>query len=551
MRKTSWLGFLVILTFVCPAAASQAQRQSGRTVRLSAPARKAAERITAAQLRDYLGFIASDELEGRDTPSRGLDTAAKYLASHLSRWGLKPAGDGNSYFQRIALSRKKLDAVQTRAELNGQVLRYGEDFLAASVPGTASGPLVYVGHGWVVKSRNINAYAGVDVKDKILIVSGGRLPKGLTFADIRSGKKGEDWDDASSYALRNGAKGILRVPNFQNLANWDRSRRSAQEYSDVVMERFETPGADEVPSLTLSPALFSTLMRGEPQSAARLYENGLTGEAGEAFALNPDKRFQFTVAVSTDKTSTQNVVAVVEGSDPRLKNEYVALGAHYDHVGTGTPVNGDAIYNGADDDGSGTVALLAMAESFARGPRPKRSILFVWHCGEELGLWGSRYFTRFPTVPLNGIITQLNIDMIGRSKRPGDTRPRNRSLSGPNEVYVIGSKMMSTELGALSERVNRSYLNLGFNYAYDDPNDPNRFFFRSDHYSYAQKGIPIIFYFDGVHEDYHRVTDSAEKIDYQKMEKVTRTIFLTAWELANASTRPRIDKPLPPERSGG
>src|SRR5262249_52964470 len=155
------------------------------------------------------------------------------------------------------------------------------------------------------------------------------------------------------------------------------------------------------------------------------------------------------------------------GSDPALKNEYVAIGAHYDHVGVGRPVNGDAIYNGADDDGSGTVSVLAMAEAFVRGPRPKRSILFVWHAGAEKGVWGSRYINEFPVVPLNQIITQLNIDMIGRSKKAGDTNPANRELTGPNEIYVIGSKMMSTDLGALSEAVNKSYLNLDFNYKYD------------------------------------------------------------------------------------
>jgi Zn-dependent M28 family amino/carboxypeptidase len=228
-----------------------------------------------------------------------------------------------------------------------------------------------------------------------------------------------------------------------------------------------------------------------------------------------------------------------------LKNEYVAIGAHYDHVGIGRAVAGDSIYNGADDDGSGTVAVLAIAEAFARGPRPKRSILFVWHAGEEHGLWGSRYITEYPVVPLDRIIAQLNIDMIGRSKNEGDTNPARRELSGPHEIYMIGSKLMSTELGALSETVNKSYLNLTFNYKYDDPGDPNRFFFRSDHYNYAQKGIPIIFYFDGLHEDYHRPSDSFEKIDYQKLERVTRTIYATAWELANRAKRPAVNKPLP------
>jgi Zn-dependent M28 family amino/carboxypeptidase len=210
------------------------------------------------------------------------------------------------------------------------------------------------------------------------------------------------------------------------------------------------------------------------------------------------------------------------------------------------------VFNGADDDGSGTTALLAMAEALAHATvRPKRSTLFVWHCGEEKGLWGSRYFTNYPTVPIDHIIAQLNIDMIGRSRKDDDTNPRNNSLTGPNAVYVIGSTMMSTELGELTQSINKAYLNLTFDLRYDDPADPNRFFYRSDHYNYARKGIPIIFFFDGVHEDYHQLGDSPDKIDYGKMQKITRTIYLMLWELGNRPTRPKVDKPLPAQLSAG
>jgi Zn-dependent M28 family amino/carboxypeptidase len=215
------------------------------------------------------------------------------------------------------------------------------------------------------------------------------------------------------------------------------------------------------------------------------------------------------------------------------------------------PAGNDTLCNGADDDGSGTTALLGMAEALSKSPtRPKRSVLFVWHCGEEKGLWGSRYFTEFPTVPLDKIVAQINIDMIGRSRKEGDTNSRNAELTGPNAIYLIGSTMMSTELGELVNAVNQSYLNLTFDTKYDDPRDPNRFFFRSDHYNYARKGIPIIFFFDGTHEDYHRPGDTADKIDYEKMEKVTRTIYMTAWEVANRPARLKVDKPLPSQLGG-
>ncbi|MBD0370892.1 MAG: M20/M25/M40 family metallo-hydrolase [Pyrinomonadaceae bacterium] len=553
---------VLVLAMIAPLPVStQAQRKSsqsktGAATSTSAAGRRAAEQITATQLKDYLSFVASDEMEGRDTPSRGLDTTAKFIALNLSRWGFKPGGDDGTFFQKIALRRFKINQSGTRAEMGGQSFSYGSDFLAStsggvSAPsgGSASGALVYVGNGWVIKAKDIDAYKGVDVKDKIMIVAGGNLPKGVTFSDIQNGKAGVDFDSPITYAQSHGAKGLIFVPNANSLTNWERSRELAvTRGSQPVVERFQqTTSAAALPIITVSLGMLDAIFRGETVNGAEIFRRRIVDEPGAAFALSPSKTMSFTVSTIKESVGTQNVIGIWEGSDPLLKNEYVAVGAHYDHVGVGTPVNGDAIYNGADDDGSGTVAVLSMAEAFAHSPRPKRSIIFVWHCGEEKGLWGSRYFTENPTVPINQIVTQLNIDMIGRSRREGDTNKRNESLSGPNEIYVIGSRMMSTELGALSDRVNQSYLNISYNFKYDDPNDPNRFFFRSDHYNYARKGVPIIFYFDGEHEDYHRPGDEVSKIDFQKMEKVTRTIFLTGWEIANLAARPKVDKQLPTE----
>ena len=517
---------------------------------LPAASLEAATVITAARLSEHLHVVASDEMAGRDTPSRGLDETAKYIADHLTRFNLKPAGDDGTFFQRISLVRHKVDAARTNADLSGRAFKFGQDFLVSRTPGAASGALVFADHGWVVKAKNLNAYKGLDVRDKIVIIAGTGFPTGITRDDIK-GKLGEDWEDPEAYARRNGAKGLIVIPRTRNFERWWRTVRSAAERGTFEMERFATPGSgQQMPTIYPSAAMLDALFAGEPVSGADIFKGAQAGERRAAFALSQKKRVKFEVVAATEKQMTQNVVAVLEGADATLKQEYVAVGAHYDHVGTGLAVNGDALYNGADDDGSGTVAVLSLAEAFSRAPteaRPARSILFVWHAGEEKGLWGSEYFTRFPTVPLERIIAQLNLDMIGRSKKAGDTKPENRDLSGPNEIYVIGSKMLSTALGDLSERVNRSYLNLDFNYKYDDPADPNRFFFRSDHFNYAQRGIPIIFYFDGVHEDYHQPSDTVDKIDFQKMEKVTRTVFLTAAELAAMPVRPRVDKQLPPE----
>jgi hypothetical protein len=557
----------LVLTYALLAplpAATQAQRRSssqvnrGSSSSTNAAGRRAAEQITSQQLKDYLTFVASDEMEGRDTPSRGLDITAKFIALNLSRWGLKPGGDDGTFFQRIAMRRFKINPAATRAEMGSQSFSYGTDFLASTsvgvsspTGGSASGQLVYVGSGWIIKSKKIDAYQGVDVKDKIMIVAGGNLPKGATFSDLQNGKQGVDYDSPVSYAQSHGAKGLILIPNTNALTNWERSRQQAVTTgSQPTVERFQQQAATSAPALpiiTASLGMLDTLFRGEQANGAEIFRRRIVDEPGSAFALTPSKVVSFTVGTVRESVTTQNVVGIWEGSDPVLKNEYVAIGAHYDHVGIGTAVNGDSIYNGADDDGSGTVAVLSMAEAFAHSPRPKRSIIFVWHAGEEKGLWGSRYFTDYPTVPLNQVVTQLNIDMIGRSKREGDTNERNATLSGPNEIYVIGSKMMSTELGELSDRTNQSYLNLSYNFKYDDPKDPNKFFFRSDHYNYARKGVPIIFYFDGEHEDYHRPGDEVSKIDFQKMERVARTIFLTGWEIANLAARPKVDKQLPSE----
>lgn len=539
---------LVLFTLSGFPVLSQTRAKNIKTAATNAPRFGNTEGITAAQLRNYLEFIASDELEGRDTPSRGLDIAAMYIASHLKQWGIKPAGDGGgSYFQKFPLKRHKIDANNTRLQLNNQTFIYSEDFLsnfnAADISGSQ---IVYASHGWVLKSKNINPYQNIDVKDKIVVVVNS-LPKGVSFNDLQ-GKAGEDWFSPPLYAQMNGAKAVIAFGTFGNLANWKISKYDQTEKGSLEFGKPETQ--IKIPTITAAPRLINELFRGEKVNGSNVYTKALTQDFIEPFDLNPNKKISLNVAVKTENTHSQNVVGILEGSDPVLKNEYVAIGAHYDHVGMNPFANGeDKIWNGADDDGSGTVAVMAMAEAFAKAAqRPKRSILFIWHAGEEKGLWGSDYFANNPTVPISSIITQLNIDMIGRAQKLNEeVKPRNKELTKQGEVYLIGSRMMSSELGELSESVNNSFLKMNFNYRYDDPKDPQQFFYRSDHFNYAKKGIPIIFYMDGDHEDYHQPSDSVEKIDFEQMEKITRTIFATGWELANRPARPKVDKPLPQE----
>ena len=549
MRKNLIAGFLGVALLLPTAGFAQAP-----AVKITADEKKAAEAVTAKQLSDYLYFVASDEMEGRDTPSRGLDTVAKFIGMNLSRWGFKPAGDDGTFYQKMALRRDAVDPAATNVQIGGQKFSYGDDLVRVSgtQSGTMTAKVVFAGNGWMIKSKGLNPYEGLDVKGKIIAVYGeGQpsqrslvpMPAGVTQADLPNAGRGTEWADAATYARNNGAAGVLVLPSKFFADNWSMVTQNFGR-NRLVVDKLAPPapaqtGAPAPTVFIASPKLANALFAGESG-------NPLAG-ATNSFSLNKD--FTFSIGTKTETVWTQNVVALWEGSDPTLKSEMVAIGAHYDHVGVNLNAPGpDKIWNGADDDGSGTVAVLSIAEALAKAPkRPKRSVLFVWHCGEEKGLWGSEYFNKFPTVDIKKVIAQLNIDMIGRSKKAGNTEPRDKDLSGENTIYVIGKDMMSSTLGAIVDGANKGYLNMTYDTRYDDPKDTNRFFFRSDHFNYAVNGIPIAFWFDGVHVDYHGAGDTADKIDYPRMEKITRTIFLTLWELTDLKERPKIDKQLPPE----
>ncbi len=513
-------------------------------VRITPAERKIAETIKADRLSNWLHFIASDAMAGRDTPSQGLDVTAEFLKMKLSRWGFKPAGDNGTYFQKMTLKVESIGPANNSIRIGDESYTLNSDFLRMGGNGSANAEMVFAGHGWMVRSKNIDAYRGVDVKGKIVVLYDEGIPSranltptpaGVTSSDL-SGTKGTDWADPVTYASQSGAAGIVLVASPGANSAWGQLRNFFSRGGMYVEGLRERP-ASNLPVVMVSSRVGDTILTGQP--AGR--------ESSKAFAI--DRTISLAAGVTTETKYTQNVVALWEGGDPVLKNEMVAIGAHYDHVGVNPNVPGDdKIFNGADDDGSGTVGTLAIAEALAMSKvRPKRSVLLVWHAGEEKGLWGAEYFNKFPTVDIKKVIAQLNIDMIGRSRAPGDTNEKNKDLTGPNEVYIIGSEMMSSTLGAVTKGTNDAYEKLQYNLKYDDPKDTNRFFFRSDHYHYAVNGIPVVFWFSGVHEDYHGPGDHADKIDYQKLEKITRTIFLTMWKLADLKERPQVDKKLPPE----
>ena len=547
--KKNFVGLLLVLAFLVQSTAF-AQTAA---VKITPAEKKIAEGVTAKQLSDYLYFVASDEMEGRDTPSRGLDTTAKFIGMNLSKWGFKPAGDDGTFYQKMVLKRDVVDPAATSVEIRGQRYSYGDDIVRASgnTNSKMTAKIVFAGNGWMIKSKNLNPYQGLDVKGKIIAVFGegiigGRnlvpFPAGVTQADL-TGTRGVDWADATTFARENGAAGVMVLGSKFLVSNWGTITQMFGR-SRMTPEKLAPPQANAaagtIPNVFIaSEKLSNAIFAGEAG-------NPLVGYT-TSFDLTKD--FNFSIGIKSETAMTQNVVALWEGSDPVLKKEMVAIGAHYDHVGINPNAPGpDKIFNGADDDGSGTVAVLSIAEALATAKaKPKRSILFVWHCGEEKGLWGSEYFNKFPTVDIKQVVAQLNIDMIGRSRKAGNTDPKDKDLTGENDIYVIGADMMSSTLGSVVKNSNAAYLKLGYDFRYDDPKDTNRFFFRSDHFNYAVNGIPVAFWFNGVHVDYHGPGDSADKIDYQKMEKVTRTIMVTLLKVADLKERPKVDKTLPPE----
>ena len=527
--KQLQLSIALSLVLVIPAI-SQAQRSN-----------IAAETITQNLLKSHLEFIASDELEGRETPSRGLDTAARYLAANLSRLGFKPMGDNGTFYQSFTLSRVRTVARLSSATLDGNSLTYGTDYYLNHAAGKAEGEMVFVGYGYRVPSIKLDPYKGMDVKGKVLVA----LPLealaqlGITRESAQHGGR-DGMESLEQIAVKEKASGVVMLTLKESEKNWSReAEASLGETNWTAPTASDDDNPVQAPTITLSVRNSKVLLADEQKSLEQLSK--LASQRGVAlptFALNASKRLSYANNAAVEHASTRNVVGLWEGSDPALKSEFVASSAHYDHLGIAESKPDDApdkdrIYNGADDDGSGTVAVLSMAEALAKSPtRPKRSVLLIWHCGEEEGLWGSEYFVEHPLVPLARITALLNIDMIGRSKPKGDDKRSNRNLTGADEIYVIGSNRITPNLGALGERVNKSAYNLKLNYKYDAPNDPENLYSRSDHFNYAKNGVPIIFYFDGVHEDYHRVSDEVSKIDFAKMEKVTRTAYQTLWELA-------------------
>ena len=505
--------------------------------------RAAADRITAEQLKRDLEFLASDELLGRNTPSAGYDKAAEFIAARLKKAGVKPFGDDGSYFQRYEMHESRVNTDAAHLEIDGKRYGFGEHFVVRSFAKPLNGPkqVVYVGHGWVVPASGVDPYAGLDVAGKLVLAHAPpAMPKGVDIRQI--GRISVGAGNVVAEAARRGAAGVLYLPQEMADEAWAALRQQQlvrKELEPSVPSAYAAAGST---SVLLSQTAATALLAGEKAGAEDLIARGKASDYPASFQLS--KSVTLHLPATTTVHRPYNVVGLIEGADPVLKNEYITIESHLDGaVGTRT-VDGDAIYNSADDNASGSAANLAIAERMMTAPRPKRSIIFIWDSGEEQGLWGTRHFVGHPPVPLDRIVAHINIDMIGANKAPGSPDAGAPRVSGPNEVFLIGPGALSSSADALLERVNGDYLKMTFNREWDRP-ESEFFYPRTDAGPFLERGILTIGFTTGIHDRYHLPADEAGALDPDKMEAIARTVFASAWARADAADRPRIDKPIP------
>ena len=501
---------------------------------LPLPTAEATSSITTRDLRKHLSFLASEELGGRYTLSPSSRVAARYLASQLESYGYRGAAKDGSFFQRVPLSYRDVDRSGSRVTLNTaegkREFGFADAFLAeVPVDMSISGGLVFVRYGISSPKNGYDDYAGLNVKGKIVVMTDG-TPESLKGVALAS----QEQADAS--ALAHGAIGAIRIPDAQTLVTWEQLKIWLGGQQQLGLPQRKTLSGKALPQINAGPDLIKAIAKLMGKES-----NDLVASVSKLRSVEIAANAEIKLRVDVKEAPlAQNVAGILEGADPKLKDEYVVVSAHYDHLKTG---DRGEVYHGADDDGSGTVSVLEIAQAFSLGPRPKRSILIVFHTGEELGLFGSEYNTDYePVVPLDRLVADLNIDMVGRSRAAGNDDPRDVHLTDKDSIYIIGADKLSTELNKLSEETNLATSRLNFDYKYNDEKHPERFYYRSDHYNYAKHGIPIIFYFTGVHRDYHKPSDVVEKIDFEKMERIDRMIFAVGWRVANLDHRLVVDK---------
>lgn len=474
-----------------------------------------ANSITADELKTHLYIVAGKEMEGRETATEGQRKAAAYIEDYFKTLGLLP-GNSGSYQMHFPVYQDSL--VNASMEVNGKPFRIFQDFafnLASSnTSAIMASEVVFVGYG--ISDSTRDDYKGINAQGKIVLILPGIPPS------QSNQRRGGGQSAVQEAAIKNGAAAILSVQiNFPRAATSMRGNQYVNAFRKTVYPNI----------YNVSEQVAREIMGADYDSAKEAIEKG-----------NPQpKTYSANVLLELNKMinklSSSNVMGYIEGTDK--KDQFVVITAHYDHLGKR---NDSLIFYGADDDGSGTVSILEMAEAFTKaklaGKGPRRSMVFMAVSGEEKGLWGSAFYGDHPAFPLDKTTVNLNIDMIGR------VDPNRKLADSMNYVYVVGDNKLSSDLRPISEAMNKKYTKLGLDYKYNQPNDPERIYYRSDHYNFARRGVPIIFYFNGMHSDYHRPTDTPDKINYELMKKRAQLVFYTAWEMANRNDMLKRDIPL-------
>ncbi|MEQ1675456.1 MAG: M28 family peptidase [Chitinophagaceae bacterium] len=474
-------------------------------------AKKAAATITADDMKKHLYTIASKEMEGRDTPSPGLEKAASYIEEQFKMLGLTP-GNSGSYRQPYPLYKDSSSAAAVK--VNGASFNLFKDFQPGTTNYTAEmrfSEVVFAGYG--ISDELRNDYKDIDVTGKLVLILDGSPADYKPAAAVRGQPAPSSSFGKMNTAAKKGAAAVLFVySNFPRIATQVTSNWSIR--GNYLAKQFPL-------TFNISQAVAETIMGEDGKNVLD------KTKASSLIAKTYPAEVELSYSKITKTTHVSNVLGMIEGTD--LKEEYVFITAHYDHIGKR---NDSTIFYGADDDGSGTTGILELAQAFTEakkaGKGPRRSIVFMTVSGEEKGLWGSGYYANHPIYPLEKTTVDLNIDMIGRT---GTEYLKDKDST--NYVYIIGDDKISSDLAPITDQVNNTYMKMKLDRKYNDPNDPNRFYFRSDHYNFAEKGIPIIFYFNGTHADYHRATDTPDKINYPMMAKRAQLVFYTAWEMAN------------------
>ncbi|MBR9922037.1 MAG: M28 family peptidase [Bacteroidetes bacterium] len=490
--------------------------------------------ITAEDLSNHLITLASDEYEGRETGTEGQKKAANYIAYQFQSMGLEKRGTNNSYFQPIAFTAESWEDIDFT--VGKTEFRHLWDYYSFPAYNTdlEDGDLkhvLFLGYG--IDDPNYSDYEGVDTEGKAILIYPGE-PKSADGKSFITGTEEEsiwsgNWEKKLETAFANGVSVVFIIdPQVQ--------KTISQQRRFLLNPRFRI-GEGLNPEGNFSNSVFISTTVAKEMMGRRYNKVIKARDAIREDGKPRNVRIKPKATLVQNKRVRQimgeNVLGYVEGRDPALKDEIVVVSAHYDHLGK----KGDDVYNGADDNASGTSTVMEVAQAFAEaakvGQGPRRSVLFLLVSGEEKGLLGSRYYAENPIFPLENTVANVNVDMVGRVDPAHE--------GNPNYIYVIGADRLSTELHEINEAMNAKYTQLDLDYKYNAEDDPNRYYYRSDHYNFAERGIPAIFYFNGTHADYHMITDTSEKINFDKMAIIGKLVFHTTWELTNRDKRIEVD----------